>query len=276
MQTESLKIFHIISQIEHALEASPRPKMSSGNKRTVDIDLLFDLLGDLKVTIPEDIRRANSVLIDANSLLASANEEGDELVNKAQMEAASIHEQALAASQEIHEAAEAEYQRRVSEHEVLLEAQRRAELLQQLAEQNANVVFDGAKQYADELLEDVQRYLMQYHAMVSNNRAELGINARQAPQQAPLQPQPVQKHPTQQQRLPNAAPTAPQYASDEEEEEEEQPRRRWSLFSRKPREEEYFDDDDDDDFEEEAEQRRRGFRRKNEELDDGMDVDLDE
>ena len=247
-QTESLRIFNIISQIEQTLEESPRPKLSGGgNRRTVDIDLLFDLLGDLKVTIPEDIRRANSVLIEADTLLEHANEEADEIVANAQQEADSVRQQATAASEEMRIAAQQEYEARVAEHEILVEAQRRAELLQQHAEHNANVVYYGAKQYADDLLQDVQRYLMEYHSMVAQNRAELGVGAppqpsmpsqtQQTQQQPPFQ-QPAQRPPVQapvQPQQPPVAPSAPPYASQDDEEEEEEPRKRWSLFGRKLR-----------------------------------------
>ncbi len=84
---QSLRIFTVLSQIEQVLEGAPRQKFSSGNRRIVDVDELYDLLGDLKVTIPEDIRRANSVLIEADTLLDHANQEAVDLVEQAQREA---------------------------------------------------------------------------------------------------------------------------------------------------------------------------------------------
>ena len=289
-QTESLRIFNIISQIEQTLEESPRPKLSGGgNRRTVDIDLLFDLLGDLKVTIPEDIRRANSVLIEADTLLEHANEEADEIVANAQQEADSVRQQATAASEEMRIAAQQEYEARVAEHEILVEAQRRAELLQQHAEHNANVVYYGAKQYADDLLQDVQRYLMEYHSMVAQNRAELGVGAPPQPSM-PSQTQQTQQQPPFQQsaqrpvqapvqpQQPPVAPSAPPYASQDDEEEEEEPRKRWSLFGRKRREYEDDFEDDDQPFEDEEEEpvKRRRKRGHRHDEDDNLDMDLDE
>lgn len=50
---QTMKIYSIIARIEEELEESPRTKFGgSSNKRVVEIDRLFDLLGDLKVTIP--------------------------------------------------------------------------------------------------------------------------------------------------------------------------------------------------------------------------------
>lgn len=63
---QNMQIFTIIGQLEDLIETSPRPKIGGGaNKRLVSADEMMDLIGDLKVTIPEDIRRANSVIIDS-------------------------------------------------------------------------------------------------------------------------------------------------------------------------------------------------------------------
>ena len=71
---QNLKIYDIIDQLEDLIENSPKPKLSgSATKRTVDVEEVFDLLGDLKTTIPEDIRRANSLMIEAQNTIDSAN-----------------------------------------------------------------------------------------------------------------------------------------------------------------------------------------------------------
>ena len=81
---QSMKIFTIISQIEQLLSESPKAKLGGGNKHTVDVDQAFDLLGDLKVTIPDDIRRANSVLIESEKMLDYARENADEMIADAE------------------------------------------------------------------------------------------------------------------------------------------------------------------------------------------------
>ena len=55
---QTMKIFSIINRIKQELEESPRSKFGGTNKRVVEVDRLLDLLEDLKVVIPEDIRRA--------------------------------------------------------------------------------------------------------------------------------------------------------------------------------------------------------------------------
>ncbi|MDR1620006.1 MAG: hypothetical protein LBS18_05025 [Clostridiales bacterium] len=208
----TLGIFTIISQIEQLMEMAPRPKIGGGGgntKRLVDISDVFDLLGDLKVTIPEDIRRANSVLIEADTLLENANQEALDIVDQAHKEANSIARRAEKAAELSRKAAEQEFEARVAEDTVLLEVQRRCDLLQKHAEKNANDVYQSAKQYADAILQHLQNYLVENYQRVGMNREELGVVATQ-----PLQGQggaPVVMRP-QFAEQPYAAPEAQETA----------------------------------------------------------------
>ena len=61
---QNMQIFTIIGQIEDMVENSPRPKIGGANKRVIDVEEMMDLLGDLKVTIPEDIRYSRCAVHD--------------------------------------------------------------------------------------------------------------------------------------------------------------------------------------------------------------------
>lgn len=180
--TQQMKIFEIIADIKAAIEDSPRPKLSSGNKRILDADLLFDLLGDLQVSIPEDVRRANSVLLEADNTISNAKDAAQDLLVDAQNQADGIVSQAQQQAQQLEYNAQQYYEQLVSEHTVLEEAQKRAQLLDRKAEHNATVVYDGAKRYADEILADVQRFLGEYQYLIGQNRDELGIRSQPQPE----------------------------------------------------------------------------------------------
>ena len=238
---QSLRIFTIISQIEQLIESAPRPKFGGGGRRLIDMDEIFDLIGDLKVTIPEDIRRANSVLIEADTLLEHANNEAYDLVDNAQHNADELLSQAEAEAAHLRSLADQEFEARVSEDKVLLEVQRRAEMLQEYAERNANIVYDGAKQYADDILIDVQQYLLEYHSMVEQNRAELGVKHSQpVPKPAQQQPEPVLPEFKQ----PKVYEEEQAHFEEQLNEEDPIPRRRLGWF-RKKTEDDYFEDEAD-------------------------------
>ncbi len=175
----AMQIFDIISQIEEAIENSPRPKLGgSQNKRTVDVDELFDLLGDLKVTIPDDIRRANSIMVEANSMIENAEDHAREIVEAAEHRAEALLKDAHVKGEKMRRQAESEFEKRVNENDIYLEAQTRAKLLARKAEHNAALVFENARQYADEVLADLERFLSEYQHLVVVNREDLGAQAQ--------------------------------------------------------------------------------------------------
>lgn len=292
---QSLKIFGIIAQIEQLVETAPRPKLGGNVKRIVDVEEIFDLLGDLKVVIPEDIRRANSVLIEADTIFENANENATEMLETAKKESEDIRQQADAYAEDMRVKAEREFEARVAEHEVYTEAVRRAEQLQAMAEENANIVFTGAKQYADEILFDLQRYLSEYQNMVEQNRAELGVVAdntmqhmqqqqqsQQQPQQAPAA-QPQQRKQRQHRWVAEQPAESFEDEDDAFEEQPHKPARKKGWFARRKAElnEDFLDEDEEfeeaeevDEWEEEVDVRPRG-RRRNREAEMDLDLDMD-
>lgn len=296
---QSLRIFTIISQIEQALESAPRPKLGGGGRRMVDVDEIFDLLGDLKVTIPEDIRRANSVLIEADTLLEHANQEAVDIVEQAQKEGEDMQRQSVAGAAQMRLMAEEEFEARVSEDKVLLEVQRRAEILQQHAERNAQVVYNGAKQYADDILQDVQHFLHNYQQMVAQNRAELDISTGRQPTYGSEQPlqqtantlaqqtantsaqqtaqtaeKPVQPASAKAAQPARPVEPKPPRMDDTDPEEEYEPRRGiFGWFRRK--DEDLFEEEDEAGAFRENETPKSRRRMKRDKADD-LDVDLDE
>ena len=110
---QNMQIFTIIGQIEDMVENSPRPKIGGANKRVLDVEEMMDLLGDLKVTIPEDIRRANSVIVDAQSMIDNADEHARDVVSQAETDGEKIVADAKQKAADIIEKARSEYERLV-------------------------------------------------------------------------------------------------------------------------------------------------------------------
>lgn len=253
---QSMQIFSIISQIEQVVENSPRPKLGGNTKRTVDVDEIYDLLGDLKVTIPEDIRRANSVLIDADNIVAHAEEQARDMA----------------------EEAERRFEQRLSEHEITAEAERRAAALTHMAETNANIVYEGAKQYADDILADLQRFLVKYQDLVAENRAELGVRAREEAQEASAEQSAPQE---EARRVPHRKAPAQNVAEDDgdfDDEEDFAPRKSIlsGLFKRKRRSDDFDDMEEEELYEEDAPEQEQSARRFKKAETPELDMDLPE
>ena len=178
---QTMKIFNIISKIEQILEESPKSKFGTTNRRTVDVDMLYDILGDLKVTIPEDIRRAGGVIAEGENILREANENADEIIDAAQHEAEELTRQAQDAAEKVYNQAVEEYNALVSESSVYQEAQARAAQMTAEAEEQSGTMMNSAKQYADDILADVQRYLYQYTRILNENREQLDAPVLEEP-----------------------------------------------------------------------------------------------
>jgi len=202
-----MKIFSIINRIKQELEESPRSKFGGATKRVVEVDRLLDLLEDLKVVIPEDIRRATGIISEAENTIADAKESAIEIVEQAQQEAGTIIGQASEQAESVRADAQEEFERRVGESEVYKEAFTRASAIASEAEENATAIYNGARKYADEILADLQRYIAEYHQRIDANRRELGVIDEPAP--APVRPA-VQEAPVAQQA--QYVPAQPQYA----------------------------------------------------------------
>ena len=118
---QTMKIYSIISRIEQVLNDSPKYKLSGGNRKIVEVGELFDLLGDLKVTIPEDIRRASGIIAEESNILGDANEQADEIVNKAKADAEDLMQQAQEAAEKVYNQSVQEYEALVSQESVYQE-----------------------------------------------------------------------------------------------------------------------------------------------------------
>ena len=215
-----IRIIEVINQLEDLIDESPRPKFGGVEKRIVDIEEIRDILGDMKVVIPEDIRRANSVLSQAEKTVASADSyaertkgvaddnarlimrkaesessimlekarnDAEEIVSNATSRATAMLREAKAKAEAIMEEAVRERNAMLDESDVMKEANRRAEILRAKAEYRANEIFDNAKIYADNILADISGYLGKYIEMVEGNRDALEVRDMQIPANRPEQ-----------------------------------------------------------------------------------------
>ena len=74
-----VRIYDVIERLEDILEGSPRPKgIGNNDKRVVDMSLFEDLLGDIKVLIPDDVRHANNILLESDRIIDGARQQSED------------------------------------------------------------------------------------------------------------------------------------------------------------------------------------------------------
>lgn len=144
-----MKIFELMDELKEELENSPKAVFS--NKRSVEIDIVGEILADMRKAIPEDIQLAVELLREKESILEAARTEAATIIKSA----------------------EDELQSRISEENVAQEAEARSRQLMAQAEANAKEITIGAKEYADDILAELENYLADYLKLLRKNRMEL-------------------------------------------------------------------------------------------------------
>jgi len=95
-----MDILHLVDRLEEALKKSPRLPFST--RRMVDERKVWGLLDQMRISVPEDVRRAQRVNQEREHILAQAREEAERLLREAEARA-----DELTASHAIAQAAEA-------------------------------------------------------------------------------------------------------------------------------------------------------------------------
>ncbi len=144
-----MKILELLDELLDEIENSPKAVFSS--KRSVDYDIVMEIIVDLKNALPQELLDAEEIIKEKEKILSSAREEGTSIVKSA----------------------EDELQTRVSDNSVVQEAEAQSKEIIKKAEDTAKQIALGAKEYADDILAEVETYFADYLKMLRKNRQEL-------------------------------------------------------------------------------------------------------
>lgn len=131
----STKIEQLIDEIDDYIE-SCKPKMLSSNIILVNKDEIQELLRDLRMKTPDEIKRYQKIISNRDAILNDARQKADALINEA-----AIHTNEL-----------------VSESEIMQQAQDRADEMVQAATQQAQEILDQAAMEANAMREAAVAY----------------------------------------------------------------------------------------------------------------------
>jgi cell division septum initiation protein DivIVA len=141
---------YLLDRLEEALVTGSRVPLTQ--RTIVDEQECLDILDQLRVALPRELKEARRVLEDRDEVLAGAEEEGERLLR----------------------AAEARASRLVEEHALVRAATARARAIEEEAEREAREVRLEAEQYARQLLQRLRERLDQALASVGAGLRELG------------------------------------------------------------------------------------------------------
>lgn len=175
-------IENYLAQIEDILEDSKNVPFSG--KVAVDRDAIYDIIDELRLHFPDEIKEAQKIIENREKYLRDAEKRANIIIDEAHAEA-----------EEIIKDAEGKAVRITSEHEIYKRAVQEGEVLLEEAKQDAKNLRLNAMDYADEVLakseqaikvtlenitgqtQSTQAYFNQMLETLYNNRQELrGIN----------------------------------------------------------------------------------------------------
>ena len=134
-----MDILYLVDRLEEAIKGSKQVPFSG--IRLVDESRIWPLLDQMRISIPDEVRRAERIIREKDRTIAQAHEEAERIVTLARSEAAQL----------------------TAEHLIARAAEERAETIRKQAERGALATRAGADEYAFDVLcrleEDLKRTL---------------------------------------------------------------------------------------------------------------------
>lgn len=180
------KIEQLIEDIYEFVESCKMQPLST-TKVIVPKDELYDLLDELRIRTPDEIKRYQKVISNRDAILANAEEKAAGILKDAQLK--------LNALVDEHEIVQQAYNHA---NEVVSNASSEANLIMEQANKDANQIRTGALQYTDNMLSEVESVLTNAYnstrgkyenlmeslkgnlEIVVNNKRELGLEPQAA------------------------------------------------------------------------------------------------
>lgn len=156
-----MDIQHLVDRLEQVLSESRRVPLTT--TLLVDEDRIFNIVDQLRVTIPEEVKRANRLEAEKERILAQAQEEADRIRQLAKQEAEEL----------------------VRRDAIISSAHQRAENILERARRDAAALRQDADVYVLDELVKLEEDLMRSLSVVRN-----GLRKVQAEQ--PLEPAPTE------------------------------------------------------------------------------------
>ena len=148
------KIEEMIEAIEEYIE-NCKPVPLSSNKIIVEKDAIEELIRELRLKTPDEIKKYQKIISNKDAILADAKDQADSMLN-----AAKVHTQELVNEHEIMQRAYSEAE------EIKDQAYSQAQAILDHATEEANQMRYSAVQYTDDMLANLQRIIE--HSIDSN------------------------------------------------------------------------------------------------------------
>lgn len=140
------RIEQLIGEIEEYLDSCKAQAFSNSKRIVVEKDVIDEMLVELRMCTPDEIKKYQKVIASRDSILEDAQSRADAIL----------------------EDANRQLERKVNEHEILAQAQEQAQALYEQAEDQAQAIIDKAVADANAIRESAIQYTDEQLATVQN------------------------------------------------------------------------------------------------------------
>ncbi len=144
-----MDIQHLVDRLEQTLADSRRIPLTTN--LIVDEDRVFNIIDQIRVTIPEEVKRAGRIEAEKERILAQAQEEADRIRDLAKQEASEL----------------------VRRDPIMVAAQQRADTILERARREAEVMRHESDVYVLEVLNKLEEDLLRSLSVVRNGMLRL-------------------------------------------------------------------------------------------------------
>ncbi len=144
-----MDVLKLIDEIEDILEEGSTVPFSK--KVLVDSDEILDIIKELRIRLPDEIKQAAWIKEEKQRILAEAQKDADNMINEAEYKLEEL----------------------IDQEGITKAAKERAEEIINKAQSTAKEIRLGAMEYADSLLLETQEELKDVINMLNENRKEL-------------------------------------------------------------------------------------------------------
>jgi hypothetical protein len=139
-----IEINLLLDRLE-ALLVESRQFMLTSNV-LVDRDRCFDIINQMRVSIPEEVKKSKRIYQERDRVVAQANEEAQRIIALAREQAADL----------------------VADHALAQQAADKSQVVLERAQREAQEIKMGADEYASSVLRDLEQQLIKNLGMVQN------------------------------------------------------------------------------------------------------------
>jgi cell division septum initiation protein DivIVA len=139
-----MDILHLVDRLEEIIKESRH--LPFGNLRLLDERRVWPLLDQMRISVPDEVRRAERIVREMERIKAQATEEAERIVELARQEAAQL----------------------AADHSIARTAERDAAAIREHAKRDAQRIVAGADEYAFDVLCDLEQELKRTLTVIEN------------------------------------------------------------------------------------------------------------